>query len=54
MTALFQYRLGIPETDAIIRRDSWTYTAFRLIRARDEYLQRLESKKAADRASRSR
>jgi hypothetical protein len=36
LEVIFLYRLGIRETDDIIRSDSWKYAAFRIVRDFEE------------------
>jgi hypothetical protein len=36
MQAIMLFRLGVPETDDIIRQDAWLYSAVRLIRIHAE------------------
>lgn len=46
MEVIFLYRLGIPETDAIIRIDSWKTAAYKIL-AGFERVREAEEQKAA-------
>jgi hypothetical protein len=52
--ALVFYRLGIPETDDIIREDSWTYSAVRIIQRHVEDKEMRKVKGEMERARRTR
>lgn len=48
MEVIFLYRLGIPETDAIIRSDSWRYAAYRILQNFEQVRQAEEMKAKAE------
>ncbi len=47
MKAILLVNLGVPETDDIIRRDSWIYSAVRIIRGFEDDRQQEELRQQA-------